>query len=260
MSDVTPQSRRRARIATIVCHVSITGVAGAVGTIGGVAMSACLLLSLPMFSEPPPSHWVARIVRALLSPADAPLPIRVLSSGLFVMPPILATIAVTRWLRSRLRVGQRDVRCLACGEILRDLREASCPHCEAALGKGRARSLRWFQRDSFVLAVTYILSVSASVMTYVACEVSMGWNIRSALRDLSSEDLLFAWRQQLPSVGPFYFEAPFGWLIIALVASVSYSVMAGIQSRHTVACRCPGCGYELRGLAIPRCPECGRRV
>src|SRR5688572_14959917 len=23
-------------------------------------------------------------------------------------------------------------------------------------------------------------------------------------------------------------------------------------------CRCMGCGYALRGLADPRCPECGR--
>ena len=57
------------------------------------------------------------------------------------------------------------------------------------------------------------------------------------------------------------------WSIIGVVAGVLimlWAFLAGVllliidRYRRTVRGLCPACGYDLRGLPIRRCPECGR--
>ena len=46
--------------------------------------------------------------------------------------------------------------------------------------------------------------------------------------------------------------------VVALIALVEPDAVAARLRRRRG--RCPRCGYSLRGLTEPRCPECGRPV
>jgi MFS family permease len=50
------------------------------------------------------------------------------------------------------------------------------------------------------------------------------------------------------------------YLVAFIPASVVYTVTARRRPPRDGLTRCGTCGYILRGLAEPRCPECGRRI
>lgn len=52
------------------------------------------------------------------------------------------------------------------------------------------------------------------------------------------------------------------WFIPVLVlAFLVYGALTGRRSRHDDGeTRCRTCGYILRGISEPRCPECGERI
>lgn len=51
-----------------------------------------------------------------------------------------------------------------------------------------------------------------------------------------------------------WFVAVAGWHAIVLTAMLGWAFR---QRARVAAVRCFACGYDLRGLASPRCPECG---
>lgn len=53
-------------------------------------------------------------------------------------------------------------------------------------------------------------------------------------------------------------KAAMSSLVPTSVAIAVYASMRGTASPYTTVCR--KCGYTLRGISEPRCPECGERI
>ncbi len=53
------------------------------------------------------------------------------------------------------------------------------------------------------------------------------------------------------------------WLLIVIAVAIVMALIryvrrrALIKDRLSEARRCDGCGYNLTGITVPRCPECG---
>ncbi len=74
---------------------------------------------------------------------------------------------------------------------------------------------------------------------------------------------------ELPALMADYFGAPteFGWIgtvvliasLAAVVALLLFHLPIGPRP-YDPETRCRKCGYILRGITEPRCPECGERI
>jgi hypothetical protein len=76
---------------------------------------------------------------------------------------------------------------------------------------------------------------------------------------------LFSW--YFTSIGPVYFNTfSHPEVQIAMSAGLSFAACLGwvllvvLEKRRDTETRCRKCGYILRGLSEPRCPECGERI
>lgn len=49
-------------------------------------------------------------------------------------------------------------------------------------------------------------------------------------------------------------------ITITAVACLAWTLTCVVHGRHDGETRCRRCGYILRGLSEPRCPECGERI
>jgi hypothetical protein len=63
-----------------------------------------------------------------------------------------------------------------------------------------------------------------------------------------------------PDQVPDYLEIPISIAVIAIPGIVAAAAVANSGRKYDSETRCRKCGYILRGLREPRCPECGEPV
>ncbi len=91
----------------------------------------------------------------------------------------------------------------------------------------------------------FIVAAVSACVVFLAC----AWVLLAALGNVR--------RYLFPAVDTLVvFTAATG---IALVASVFVALAVSRWSRERET-RCRKCGYILRGITEPRCPECGERI
>ena|SRR3990172_1036318 len=99
----------------------------------------------------------------------------------------------------------------------------------------------------------------------------MHWFWRAAIAIVLSSIPCLGMVHLFPQAPPgFWFlrtklgEAGAIWLLISFPASLVSILAFSATARHThtvdVETRCRRCGYILRGISEPRCPECGERI
>ena len=248
--------------AAVVRQTLIICIACAVGTLCGSLAGWCLIAALPIwYGLAPPQNIAAAIVRVLLDAEDRPLVLRAASCILFVTSAVLSTILVAGLLRSRFGGRCPIVRCLSCGAPLTGLREPSCPVCKTRIGEsGKTVISTQHSRHWRIWMPTYALGIVASLALYFGIAVTIRpGGFGAALDDLSPYGMLRVW-SELRLVG---YAGPIGlngWLLLSILVSAGYVLLSETHYRRTLSCRCPRCGYNLRGIAAPRCPECGRSI
>lgn len=72
--------------------------------------------------------------------------------------------------------------------------------------------------------------------------------------------VLILWRQRPPSAALGWWVPLVGAGLVIMVLGVSFSLVLVVRNKYRPkypAGKCAKCGYELRGLPLQRCPECG---
>jgi len=101
----------------------------------------------------------------------------------------------------------------------------------------------------FILVVVVgSLLVSASIFL-------LGPRVFNATQAVSA-GLLPQWMPDV--VSAFLVDVPA--LLICTVPAVAVTALVALHRRRDDDCRCRKCGYILRGISEPRCPECGERI
>lgn len=91
--------------------------------------------------------------------------------------------------------------------------------------------------------------VHVAVTIALGAAAALWWAYVSILPSLGVETALVYDALQVPLGYALTFAACFGWLLVWL----------GERKRESET-RCRRCGYVLRGISEPRCPECGERI
>ena len=118
---------------------------------------------------------------------------------------------------------------------------------------GTSRGGLWYTAvmpwPRFILVVVVgSLLVSASIFL-------LGPRVFNATQAVSA-GLLPQWMPDV--VSAFLVDVPA--LIICTVPAVAVTALVALHRRRDDDCRCRKCGYILRGISEPRCPECGERI
>ena len=101
----------------------------------------------------------------------------------------------------------------------------------------------------FILAVT-VGSVLASVSIFLlgVRVMSTTYGIAAGLLPQWTPNMLFRFVVDVPA------------LVICTIPGVVIAVWLARRRPLDADCRCRKCGYILRGIPEPRCPECGERI
>lgn len=125
--------------------------------------------------------------------------------------------------------------------------------------------IRWMLRTvlSLLLCVAYVMSLYYPPLASVQ---PWKWWGEFSLRlvELAGRLTAHGWGS---SATPLWQYAAAVALIysmpVALLALVSYGLLGLVirgRRSHVTETRCRACGYILRGISEPRCPECGERI
>ncbi|MBN1858453.1 hypothetical protein JW848_04530 [Candidatus Bipolaricaulota bacterium] len=126
--------------------------------------------------------------------------------------------------------------------------------------------MHWFWRAVIAIGVTavyYSLNVVHPPVIDIHGRIDSGiravfssWLGDKTTRQISSRDYIIepAWR--------FRVSKSIAWGVpLALIPLAVYGGLSLLASRKTDGeTRCRKCGYILRGISEPRCPECGERI
>ena len=99
----------------------------------------------------------------------------------------------------------------------------------------------------------FILAVACGTLLVSAFLFLLGPRIFILTQELAS-DLL------LSPHGLYAFLVNVPALVICTVPGVVVTALIARHRSRDAECRCRKCGYILRGISEPRCPECGERI
>lgn len=110
--------------------------------------------------------------------------------------------------------------------------------------------LHWFWRAAIAAIVS---------CTYAALSVTVLWAVHDSVMNTIRELLGNGPGTWASGVG-----ISIGWFLpVVSIAFVVYGLLTGYLGPRATSdgeTRCRKCGYILRGITEPRCPECGERI
>ena len=113
------------------------------------------------------------------------------------------------------------------------------------------RRLHWFWRAAIAIVVA---------CGYAGVSVTVTEDVHEA----AAETITVALRGQLGSSWQFGVGIALAWFLpVLLIAFAVYGLVTwrfGPRGPIDNETRCRECGYILRGISEPRCPECGERI
>jgi ribosomal protein L37E len=231
----------------------------------------------PLFG-PRPDTPIANLLRPIVARRYGQPFMGALGCVFVWTPIILATMGVYQLLRGREGYWPRVLRCLHCGRVLQNLDETSCPSCGLRLGEtgedseqsgtdaDPASEFSTGRRGLTAAWIVWLLSWGFGLL------IAFAWHFLCArLSPYADADesgpafTLRVWGELLGwmPVTPMVFRIAvitFATLPMMLGVTIMYEFLRSRMSRNVEELRCRRCGYNLRGLKEPRCPECGERV
>ena len=101
----------------------------------------------------------------------------------------------------------------------------------------------------FILAVAVgSVLAPASIFLLGPRVLNANQEVTAGLLPRSVPDVLYAFLVDVPV------------LVLCTVPAVVVTAWIALHRPRDADCRCRKCGYILRGISEPRCPECGERV
>ena len=257
----------------------VGGVAGYLAGLATAVVSTWLLFWASPILRAGPDSLLARVVRAVfevkgfdaVSGAARCLP--------FWIPAICVTTCVfERFLRLVSRYPKK-LKCLACGAQLHGLQEACCPTCRVPLGENCLPSSEATQTGETAHDVTNERSLgvkrvwlgmsyacaSGALVGIVTFLFGVMLHPSAETTDLAPATWVAIWVDVLDAVIPQGAVRQMAnlvvpWSPIILAGMGTYFLYWRRAAQRAGILHCPYCGYILRGLVEPRCPECGRPI
>ena len=132
-------------------------------------------------------------------------------------------------------------------------------------GMRRAHLMHWFWRAAIAVGVASAYVVSL-YLPPLAGLPPWSWLGRASLYLMGVAGRLCGYGLGFSGAAPWQYNtvvALINYLPAILVALIAYGVVTRFVDRnraHRGETRCRRCGYILRGLTEPRCPECGEGI